>query len=79
MGFTGKMSIHPDQIDSINAAFAPSAEQIAEAKALVEAFEAAQAEGRMAFTFNGAMVDAPHLNRAKAVLLRARQIEESKT
>ena len=79
MGFTAKMSIHPDQIDPINAAFAPSAEQIGEARALTEAFEAAQAEGRMAFSFNGAMVDAPHLNRARAVLERARQIEESKT
>ena len=79
MGFTGKMSIHPDQIDPINAAFAPSPEQIAEARALTEAFAAAQAEGRMAFSFNGAMVDAPHLNRARAVLERARQIEESKT
>lgn len=79
MGFTGKMSIHPDQIDPINAAFAPSPEQIAEARALTEAFEAAQAEGRMAFSFNGAMVDAPHLNRARAVLERARKIEESKT
>ena len=79
MGFTGKMSIHPDQIDPINAAFAPSPEQVAEARALIEAFEAAQAEGRMAFSFNGAMVDAPHLNRARAVLERARQIEESKT
>ena len=79
MGFTGKMSIHPEQIDPINAAFAPSPEQIAEARELTEAFEAAQAEGRMAFSFNGAMVDAPHLNRARAVLQRARQIEESKT
>ena len=43
----------------------------------VEAFEEAQTEGRMAFSFNGAMVDAPHLNRARAVLLKARQIEES--
>lgn len=79
MGFTGKMSIHPDQIDPINAAFSPSPEQIAEARALTEAFAAAQAEGRMAFSFNGTMVDAPHLNRARAVLERARQIEESKT
>lgn len=79
MGFTGKMSIHPDQIDPINAAFAPSPEQVAEATALIEAFDAAQAEGRMAFSFNGAMVDAPHLNRARAVLERMREIEESRT
>ena len=75
MGFTGKLSIHPDQIDPINEAFTPSSEQVAEARALVDAFEAAQSEGRMAFSFNGQMVDAPHLNRAKAVLARAQQIE----
>ena len=77
MGFTGKLSIHPDQIDPINAAFAPTDAEIAEAQALVAAFEEAQTEGRMALSFNGAMVDAPHLNRARAVLLKARQIEES--
>ena len=79
MGFTGKLSIHPDQIDPINEAFAPSREQVAEAEALIEAFEQAQAEGRMAFSFNGAMVDAPHLNRARALLERVRQIEENET
>lgn len=76
LGFTGKISIHPNQIDVINDAFTPTSEQVAEALALIEAFDQAQAEGRMAFTFNGQMVDAPHLNRARAVVDRARQIEE---
>ncbi len=71
LGFTGKLSIHPNQIDAINAAFTPSTEQVAEARALVAAFEEAQAAGRMAFAFKGQMVDAPHLNRAKALLRRA--------
>ena len=70
IGFAGKLSIHPTQIDIINAAFLPSAAQIEEARALVDAFAEAQAAGRMAFTFNGQMVDAPHLNRAKALLAR---------
>lgn len=76
LGFTGKISIHPNQIDVINAAFTPTSEQVAEAVALIEAFDQAQAEGKMAFTFNGRMVDAPHLNRARAIVVRARQIEE---
>lgn len=79
MGFAAKLSIHPDQIDPINAAFSPSTEQIAQAQALVDAFEVAQSEGRMAFSFNGQMVDAPHLNRAKALLARANQIEGKQT
>ena len=75
MGFTGKISIHPDQIDAINAAFAPSAAEVDHAERLLAAFEAAQAEGRMAFAFEGNMVDVPHLTRAQRVLARARQIE----
>ncbi|MCY3621138.1 MAG: CoA ester lyase [Gammaproteobacteria bacterium] len=76
LGFTGKISIHPNQIDVINAAFTPAAADVAEALALIEAFDRVQAEGRMAFTFNGQMVDAPHLIRARALVERARQIEE---
>ena len=77
LGFTGKLSIHPSQIDVINAAFTPPPAQVAEARELIDAFEEARAEGRMAFTFNGQMVDAPHLSRARALVERARRIEEN--
>ena len=70
-GFTGKLSIHPDQIEPINAAFTPTADAVAEAEALVAAFAEARAEGLMAFRFRGQMVDAPHLARAQALLARA--------
>ena len=76
LGFTGKISIHPNQIDVINAAFTPTPEQVAAAQALIGAFDEAQAEGRMAFTYNGQMVDAPHLTRARALVERAKQIAE---
>ena len=74
LGFTGKLSIHPSQIDPINEAFTPDPAQVARARELIEAFDEAQAEGRMAFTFDGAMVDAPHLSRAKALVARAEAI-----
>lgn len=77
-GFTGKLSIHPDQIAPINEAFTPSAAEMEEAAALVAAFDEAQAEGRMAFAFQGRMVDAPHLARARLLLDRARLIEQRK-
>ena len=77
LGFTGKISIHPNQIDVINAAFTPATELVAEALALIEAFGEAQSEGRMAFTFNGRMVDAPHLTRARALVERAAHIERA--
>lgn len=71
MGFTGKISIHPSQIPVINAAFAPSPEEIEEARALVAAFDEASRRGVYAFTFMGRMVDAPHLHRARKILARA--------
>jgi citrate lyase beta subunit len=71
MGFTGKISIHPGQIEVINAAFTPAPEAVAGARALVAAFEEHRARGIFAFRFNGQMVDAPHLAGALKVLARA--------
>lgn len=74
LGFTGKLSIHPSQINVINDAFTPDAAEVARASELIAAFDEAQSEGRMAFTFEGAMVDAPHLQRAQALVVRAEAI-----
>jgi citrate lyase subunit beta/citryl-CoA lyase len=70
MGFTAKLTIHPDQIDIVNEAFTPSAAEIEAATALVAAFEEHEALGAMAFKFDGEMVDVPHLKRAQQVLAR---------
>lgn len=72
MGFTGKITIHPSQIEIVNEIFTPSPEEIAESKALLEAFEENQKAGKMAFSFKGQMVDVPHLTRARTILERAR-------
>ena len=74
MGYTGKITIHPSQIDIVNEHFSPSDAEIDEARRLVEAFEEAQREGLMAISFEGKMVDVPHLNRARKLLERAQQI-----
>ena len=71
MGFTGKISIHPSQIEVINAAFTPSPEELAEARELVAQFDEHAARGVYAFRFKGQMVDAPHLTRARKVIARS--------
>ncbi|MER2606105.1 MAG: CoA ester lyase [Siculibacillus sp.] len=68
-GFTAKMAIHPAQVAIINAAFTPSAEEIAQARRVVEAFAAAGEPGVIAL--DGVMLDRPHLVRARRVLGRA--------
>lgn len=74
MGFTGKLTIHPDQIEVVNAAFTPSNEEIERAENLLQAFEEHRRSGKMAFTFEGSMVDVPHLKRAEQMLAAAAQI-----
>jgi citrate lyase subunit beta/citryl-CoA lyase len=73
MGFTGKITIHPAQVEVVNEAFTPTPEEISESLELLEAFEENREAGRMAFSFRGQMVDAPHLERARNILARARQ------
>jgi citrate lyase subunit beta/citryl-CoA lyase len=71
MGFAGKISIHPNQLPIINAAFTPSKTAIEEARELVALFDEHARRGVYAFTFKGQMVDAPHLALARKVLARA--------
>jgi len=68
-GFTARMAIHPAQIPIINAVFTPSAEAVAQAKIIVDAFAANPGAGTLAI--EGVMADQPHLLRAKRVLERA--------
>jgi len=70
MGFSGKISIHPSQIEVINAAFTPAPAVVAEARELVAAFEEHRRRGVYAFRFKGQMVDAPHLTRAQKIIAR---------
>jgi citrate lyase subunit beta/citryl-CoA lyase len=67
-GFTGKMAIHPAQIDTINEVFTPSAAAVAEARAVIAAFAANPTAG--AVSLNGRMLDMPHLKLAQRLLAR---------
>lgn len=70
-GFTGMMAIHPDQVAVINRAFTPTEEDIAAARAIVDAFAVNPGAGALAV--GGKMVDAPHLAQARQLLERAGQ------
>jgi citrate lyase subunit beta/citryl-CoA lyase len=65
-GFRGMLAIHPAQVDVINAAFTPTAEELAEAQEIVDLFAANPGVG--AIGRGGAMLDRPHLARAQALL-----------
>jgi citrate lyase subunit beta/citryl-CoA lyase len=66
-GFAAKASIHPGQVAVIRAAFAPGADEVEHARALLAAAE----HERGVFTYEGRMVDEPILRHARSVLGRA--------
>jgi citrate lyase subunit beta / citryl-CoA lyase len=72
MGFAGKISIHPGQIEVINAEFTPSRAEALEALALIDAFAEHATRGAGAFAWKGQMMDQPHLTRARKIAERAR-------
>ena len=65
-GYRGMLAIHPAQIPIINAAFTPGEAEIAEARKVVELFEANPGAGTVGR--EGKMYDRPHLDRARALL-----------
>lgn len=68
-GFTGRIAIHPDQVAVINRCFTPADDDIAHARRIVEAFEAAPDAGTIGI--DGKMYDIPHLKQARRVLAAA--------
>ena len=65
-GYRGMLAIHPAQVDVINNAFMPSAEEIAHAKEVVELFDANPGVGTIGY--KGGMLDRPYLSRAQQLL-----------
>jgi citrate lyase subunit beta/citryl-CoA lyase len=70
MGFDGKTLIHPMQIEPALKAFSPSAEAVAEAKAIRDAFSRPENAGKGAIQLDGRMVERLHLLRAERLLAR---------
>ena len=69
LGFGGKASIHPQQLAAIREAFSPSAEEVAWAQEVLDAFEESMAAGVGAVKLgDGTFIDAPVADRARSIL-----------
>lgn len=71
MGFDGKSLIHPAQLDTANAVFGPTAEDIDLAHRQIAAFDAAVAEGQGVAVLDGRIVENLHIVTARATLAKA--------
>lgn len=75
MGFDGKTLIHPTQVEPTNDIWSPTAEEVEHAKKVIEAFDAAQAEGKGVVTVDGKMIENLHVAMAQRTLAFAASIE----
>jgi citrate lyase subunit beta / citryl-CoA lyase len=76
-GFDGKTLIHPGQVEPCNEIFAPSADEVAHAHRVIEAFEEAQHAGRGVATVDGRMIENLHVADAQRVLALAEAVRGS--
>ncbi|HET6500901.1 MAG TPA: CoA ester lyase [Amycolatopsis sp.] len=73
-GFDGKTLVHPSQIEPCNRIFAPSTEEIEQARKIIAAFHEAAAQGRGVITVDGRMIEAMHVDSARRVLALAEAV-----
>jgi citrate lyase subunit beta/citryl-CoA lyase len=76
LGFDGKTLIHPKQIAPANTAFAPSTDEVAQAKKVIAAHEAALAAGKGIVMVDGRLVENLHVEAAQRTLALAEAIAE---
>jgi citrate lyase subunit beta/citryl-CoA lyase len=77
LGFGGKFCIYPTQVQVVNDVFTPSEDEVRKAQRIVDAFEAAEADGNAAIRVDGAFVDYPIVFRASRVLENHRLAQQS--
>jgi citrate lyase subunit beta/citryl-CoA lyase len=75
MGFDGKTLVHPSQIESCNAAFSPTSEEIAQARKLIAAFDRPENRNQGVVQVDGRMVERLHAEMARRTVAIAEAIE----
>jgi citrate lyase subunit beta/citryl-CoA lyase len=77
MGFDGKTLIHPSQIEPCNAAFSPTADEIAQARKLIAAFERPENRDKGVIQVDGRMVERMHADMARRTVAIAEAVEHT--
>jgi citrate lyase subunit beta/citryl-CoA lyase len=65
LGFDGKTIIHPSQVAACNAAFAPSADEVVQARAIIAAFDQPENKSKGVIALDGRMVERLHADMAR--------------
>jgi citrate lyase subunit beta/citryl-CoA lyase len=76
LGFDGKTLIHPKTVEVANAVFAPTDKDVAQARTIIVAFEAATAEGKGVVVVDGKLIENLHVENAKRLVSLAEAIAQ---
>ncbi len=74
MGYVAKSAVNPAHVAAINAVMTPSSDEVRQAAAMIEAFEAARAKGLDRVEVGGLIVEMPTCLSAQRLLARARAL-----
>ncbi|HZP76900.1 MAG TPA: CoA ester lyase [Pseudolabrys sp.] len=77
LGFDGKTLIHPSQIEPCNTAFSPSAEEVAQARKMIAAFDLPENKDKGVVQIDGRMVERLHAEMARRTVMIAEAIAAS--
>jgi citrate lyase subunit beta / citryl-CoA lyase len=76
LGFSGQLLLHPSQVAIANRIFAPSEDEIREARRIVEAIEEGREKGLGVGLLDGSLIGPPMEKRARAVLRKVDRMRE---
>lgn len=71
LGMAGELALHPMQVETINRTYTPGADEVAYYRGMIEALEAAQAQGRAAVMYDGEHIDIAHAKTARDIIALA--------
>ena len=76
LGFDGRTLIHPKQIEPANEAFGPADAEVAWARRIIAAYDAARAAGKGVVVVDGKLVENLHVLEARRLVVLAEMIAE---
>ncbi|RQP04148.1 MAG: CoA ester lyase [Paracoccus sp. BP8] len=73
LGMAGELALHPMQVETINRAYTPTAEDVAFYQGMIDALDAAMAQGRASVMYDGEHIDIAHVKTARDIIALAKE------
>lgn len=74
LGMAGELALHPAQVPVINRVYTPDEGEVAYFQGMIDALDAAQAQGRASVMYEGEHIDIAHAKTAREVIALARAL-----